>query len=494
MCHNGACFLGWWSTLKSLREQLIVYILIPVAVLTGVLIWMTYISVESLLERRLEKEIELVARSLRMPVEGALRDGNPEQLRDALGAVSEIGRVYGAAVYDAGGRRIAVAGDAKPGPDQQVQAAELVAVGEELGQYEEFAGEAVYSYFVPLSVSLGRIDALLQVVREESDIQARLDRTRWLGVVAMLGGLGLILAVLLFGHQVALMRPVRLLLKDMRRVEQGDRGWRARIRSPRELAQLAGGLNHMLDALDRAEAEVEQRRDAEVRLNERIRQQQGQAALGRFSAGVAHELGAPLTVIQTDARRLEQSVDDAEGRRRLRRIGEQLERTRQLVEQLMSLVREQPGKFDNFDLAGVVQQAVQGARPEAESRDIMLEYDAPGQVEIPGLAVRIEHAVLNLVRNALQAAEARVRVRVALDDDRNARVTVEDDGPGLAPDRREPAFEPFSSDRRSGQGAGLGLTIVRTVAEIHGGEVRVDPSRELGGCRFEMVLPAREVS
>lgn len=479
--------------MKSLRWQLIAYVLLPVAMLTALLIWMTFVSVESLLEGRLEKEIELVARSLRMPVEGALREGDPERLRDALGAVSEIGRVYGAAVYDAEGRRIAVAGDATPGPEEQVQAAELVAVGQEIGQYEEFAGEAVYSYFVPLSVSFGRIDALLQVVREESDIRRRMERTRWLGVAAMLGGLGLILAVLLIGHQVALMRPVRLLLEDMRRVERGDRHWRARVRSPQELARLAGGLNHMLDALDRAEAEVRERRDAEIKLNERIRQQEGQAALGRFSAGVAHELGAPLTVIQADVRRLQQSVSDEDGHRRLKRIGEQLQRTRQLVEQLMSLVREPSGRFERFDLAGAVGRAIQGARPEAESRGIELHYEAPDAIEIPGLAVRIEHAVLNLVRNALQAAESSVGVRVQRYEDK-VLIAVEDDGPGLDPEHRQAAFEPFNSDRESGHGTGLGLTIVRTVTEIHGGEIRVSRSKALGGCRFEMLLPARELA
>ncbi|MEX0915453.1 MAG: HAMP domain-containing sensor histidine kinase, partial [Wenzhouxiangellaceae bacterium] len=241
---------------------------------------------------------------------------------------------------------------------------------------------------------------------------------------------------------------------------------------------------------DQAESEVMQRRDAEVELSERIRQQESQAALGRFSAGVAHELGAPLTVIQTDVRRLEQSVADDESRRRLLRIGEQLQRTRQLVEQLMSLVRDQPGKFEVFDLAAVGDRAVHGARPEAESRAIELHYDQHGPVNMPGLAVRIEHAVLNLVRNALQAAESSVRVRAELRDDK-AVVTVEDDGPGLDPERREAAFEPFSSDRKSGQGTGLGLTIVRTVTEIHGGEIRVERSAELGGCRFEMILPKR---
>jgi len=479
------------TLMKSLRKQLIAYVLLPVAALSALMFWMTYVSVESLLEGRLEKEIELVARSLRMPVEGALREGDPERLRDALGAVSEIGRVYGAAIYDAEGRRIAVAGDAMPGRAEQIQAAELVAVGEELGQYEEFAGRAVYSYFVPLSVSFGRIDALLQVVREESDIRHRMERTRWLGVAAMLVGLGLILVVLLVGHQVALMRPVRLLLDDMRRVEQGDRSRRAQVRSPLELARLASGLNHMLDALDRAEAEVAHRREAELDLNERMRRQESQAALGRFSAGVAHELGAPLTVIQTDARRLEQSVVNEDGQRRLQRIGEQLSRTRQLVEQLMSLVREEPGEFDTLDLSAVVARAVDGARPEAENRGIGLGYESAHSVRVQGLGVRIEHAVLNLVRNALQSAQTQVRVSVDRQGDA-ARVVVEDDGPGLHPDRRKTAFEPFRSDRGSGRGTGLGLTIVRTVTEVHGGEIRVDRSEDLGGCRFEMRLPARE--
>nr|WP_240956107.1 ATP-binding protein [Wenzhouxiangella sp. XN79A] len=474
-----------------MRSQLIVYVLVPVAVLSLAMFWLTSRSVESLLEARMEKEIELVARSLRMPLEGALRSADIGQLRDALGAVSEIGRVYGAAVYDSDGRRIAVAGEAIPGPAEQAQAAELVAVGEQLGQYEDFAGEAVYSYFVPLSTVYGRIDGLLQVVREESDIRDRLDRTRWMGMLGMLFGLGLILVVLLIGHQWALMRPIRRLLDDMRQVEQGDRSWRAGAGTTREFGRLARGLNHMLDALCHAEDEVRRRRDVEAALNQRILQQESQAALGRFSAGVAHELGAPLTVIETDARRLQGHVGDDEGRRRLLRIGEQLQRTRQLVEQLISLVRDQPGRFERLDLIDSVDRAVAGARPEAQTRGIELEQEGNRPVAVEGVSVRIEHAVLNLVRNAIQAARSRVRVEVGVVQ-RCARISVEDDGPGLDPDLRDAAFESFTTGRPSGEGVGLGLTIVRTVTEIHGGTTRLGRSEALGGCRAEIHLPLAE--
>jgi len=474
--------------MKSLRRLLVVYVLLPVAALLAVLVGMTFASVENLLEGRLKKEIELVARSLRMPIEGALRDGDRDRLQEALGAVSEIGRVYGAAVYDAEGRRIAVTGEAMPGPAEQVRAAELVAVGEELGQYDDFAGRSVYSYFVPLSMSLGRIDALLQVVREESDIRTRLNDLRRDGIFVAVAGLVLVFGVLVLGHRQALIRPVRQLLADMRNVERGNRSWRARVQSPEELARVARGLNHMLDALDRAEQEVSARQAEEARLRERMRRQESQAALGRFSAGVAHELGAPLTVIQTDAQRLHQTASDSDSRRRLRRIGDQLSRTRQLVEQLMSLVREPEAEPERCDLAEIVSRAVIGAKPQAESRGLLLHCAVLERTPVTGLPVRVEHAVLNLVRNALQAARQRVEVHLQSDQG-VARVVVEDDGPGLDPARARRVFEPFHSDRPPGRGTGLGLTIVRTVAELHGGRVEVERSRRLGGSCFVLRLP-----
>ncbi|MCA1779587.1 MAG: HAMP domain-containing protein [Xanthomonadaceae bacterium] len=477
--------------LKSLRIQLIVYVLLPVAVLTTALVWTTFANVESLVENRLQKEIELVARSLRMPVEGALREADPERLRDALGAVAEIGRVYGAAVYNAEGRRVAVAGEGRPGAAEQLQAAELVALGEEHGEYANFAGQAVYSYFVPLSPTLGRIDGLLQVVREESEIKLRLERIRRIGSLFLLGVLILILGVMLVGHRMALMRPVQRLLADMRRVERGDRDWRAEIGAPLELAQLAGGLNNMLDALERAVAEVARHRIDQQRLNQRIQQQEAEAALGRFSAGVAHELGAPLTVIQADVRRLQQSIADKEGRRRLKRIREQLERTRQLIEQLMGLVREKSAEARRFDLGAVLARAARGATPEAESRGIALEYTESRSLASTGFAIRVEHAVLNLLRNAIQAAESRVQMSLSTGQDM-AVIVVEDDGPGVAVERRKEIFAPFESRRESGQGTGLGLTIVRTVAELHGGSVTVSAGRNLTGGRFEMRLPLAE--
>ena len=126
--------------MHSLRSHLILQIFLPLTLLATLVVWMTFNLVEGLLEHRLEKEIELVARAIRVPVQQALLDGDLARVNQSLDAVFEIGRVYGAYVYDAGGRRVATAGEARPGWQEQAQAAEVVAIGEEFGQYAELAG------------------------------------------------------------------------------------------------------------------------------------------------------------------------------------------------------------------------------------------------------------------------------------------------------------------------------------------------------------------
>lgn len=477
----------------SLRNHLILQVFLPLALLASILIWTAFTVVEGLIEARLEKEIEMVARSLRAPVESALHDADFARVSEALGVVAEISQVYGAYVYNASGQRIDMAGEIVPGFREQFQAAEFAAIGEEQGLYEDLAGEPVYSYFVPLTGQIGQISGLLQVVREESEIKLRLGEARRIGGFVLAGALVIMLGILLLGHRRAVTRPIEQLLRDMSRVEKGDQSWRTKVQGPKEVARLATGLNRMLDARQAAESEVARRRKAELEMSERLRIQEKDAALGRFSAGVVHELGAPLTVIDGDARRLETAGgQDHETRRRLGRIRTQIDRTRQLIRQLMNFVREERREPEDVSIRALVERTLSGARPEADSRGIEIVCaNAPAGLTVRGFEVRLEHALLNLLRNALQAARRRVRVHASEDDGR-AVITIEDDGPGIAPADRERIFEPFLSRREDGSGTGLGLAIVSNVVKEHGGRVRVDASDALGGSRFVLELERRE--
>lgn len=478
------------TLLRSLRLQLVLLLVLPLALFGTLVVWATYEAVETLAERRLEKEIELVARALRVPVEQALQAGDLDNVEQTLDAVFEIGRVYGAYVYDAGGRRIAVAGEARPGPREQIEAAELVQIGEEMGRYAELAGEDVFSYFVPLNDRVGRIAGLLQVVRLESEIARRLDEIRTQSWLAWVGVMIVMLVIVLIGHRLAVGRHVDRLVEDMARIEAGEREHRAHPGGPTELSAVAAALNRMLDGLDRMARELAEQRRERRRMERRMLAQEGLARLGQFSSGVAHELGAPLTVIDGDTRRLQREASlSPDAHRRLDRIRRQVHRTRELINQLMEFARSDHSEPETVDLGRLLQRVLAGLRPECESRGIALE--GPGEEGgwmVVGWSARLEHALLNLARNAAQAADRRIRVGVR-ESDRAVTVSFEDDGPGIPVEQREQIFEPFHTAGKGRQGTGLGLAIVLGVAEEHGARIEVMHSEALGGSRFDLEIP-----
>ncbi len=479
--------------MNSLRVQLIAQIFMPLAILATLVLWLTFQTAENLLEHRLEKEIELVARALREPVQQALRDGDRARIEQALAAVFDIDRIYGATVFDAEGRRLTVAGEIRPGWQEQIEAVEVAALGEELGRYAELAGEPVYSYFVPLTSTAGQIAGLLQVVRQESEIAQRLGVVRQRGWWLWGGVLILMFVILLLGHRLAIVRPIEHLLVSMGKIERGEQGHRARVEGPRELAALGRGLNNMLDAIEQMQGELDQQRRERLLMSERMRQQESLAALGRFSSGVAHELGAPLSVIDGDARRLLQydQLDD-DGQRRLKRMRQQVDRTRQLIRQLMEFVRSDQREKQAVSVNRLFQRVLASATPQAEARGIRCQIqEVNSDLTVSGFDVRLEHALINLVRNAIQAASSTVMLQVEHGEG-ELRLIVEDDGPGVPDDKRDSIFEPFQSSREDGEGTGLGLAIVRTVADEHGAEIEVGRSETLQGGRFALVFGAQK--
>lgn len=473
----------------TLRTRLLLQIFLPLFLLVTVMMWLALGELENVLSHRLEKEIELVARAMQMPVQQAVRSGDGRRVAEALDAVFEIDRVYGAYVYDAEGRRMAVAGEALPGPREQLEAVEVVAGGQPLGRYAELAGEDVFSYFVPLLAPSGQIDGLLQVVRRESDMRAWLSRVRWWGWLGWIAAVSLLVLILILGHRRSVLRPVEQLLSSMHKVESGQRDHRAAVQAPRELGMLASGLNRMLDGLDRMQQQIDRQQHEALALQERLRAQENLAALGRFSAGVAHELGAPLSVIDADARGLERQTDlPPESGRRIARMREQVKRTRLLLSQLMEFVRSDQQPTAAVPVGALLKQALAAARPQLEACSIQAEltHSEPA-LTIKGHRVRLEHALLNLLRNAISAASSQVLLSAEAKSG-HISIAVEDDGPGVPAADAERIFEPFFTGKREAGGTGLGLAIVRSVANEHAAEIRVGRSPVLGGGRFELIF------
>lgn len=470
-----------------LRTALLLFVLAPFLLIMAATAWYTLSQLEQQASARMQEDIELVARAIRLPLSHALERDQAGGVRQALAAAFRIDRVYGVHVYDERGVRVASSGSSKASMDSH-RAAGLVSTGDRQGEFEEVGGEEVFSYFLPLTDRGGRINGLLQVTRRGSDFTGYIGDLRVQVLVVVLVAAALLALVLVYGHYTAVGRYLRSLRLGIARITDGDLARRLPLDGPAELQVVARSVNTMLDGIVRSQDEIARRRAKEAALEVRLHQSQKLAAIGQLAAGVAHELGSPLSVVSGTAQRLLR-LHDLPGSMAggLQQVRSQVARMERTVRQLLDFVRCNPADFREEPADRLVRSAASQVEAVGDARAAELRVEVP--TPAPLLRVdrtRMEQALVNLLRNALQACRAKVVVRCFAQDGR-AGYVVEDDGPGIPESDGERVFEPFFTTKPAGAGTGLGLAIVQAVVSEHGGSIDVERS-ELGGARFVLTL------
>jgi two-component system sensor histidine kinase QseC len=210
----------------------------------------------------------------------------------------------------------------------------------------------------------------------------------------------------------------------------------------------------------------------------------------RFTADAAHELRTPLAALKTQAQVALGATGDAERRRALENVLAGCERASRLVEQLLTLARLEPGELRErarrFDLREVARRTLAEVAPAtlAKSVDLELAEGAPESVE--GYPELVSILIRNLVDNAVRYGPVGGAVRVEIAD---GALSVTDQGPGIAPEERARVGERFYRVLgNEASGSGLGLSIVRRVAEIHGAAVRLEDGPEGKGLRVTVAF------
>jgi heavy metal sensor kinase len=352
---------------------------------------------------------------------------------------------------------------------------------------------------LPVLESIGREDAAFfdaEVRTSEEEVPARLyalrledDSTLVVGqdvedqrealarltTIVAVGGPVLLVAITLLGWIIAgaALRPVERLRTEAAAISTTEPDRRLPVpRTGDELQRLAETLNSMLD-----------------RLHEALDRER------RFVDEASHELRTPLGVLSAEvdlARKESRSRDELV--EALGSIAGETERLRRLTEDLLVLARSDRGRLPvhraEVDVSEVVGRVVSGAVERADRAGVRLHGEG-GDVRARVDADRLRQALDNLVDNAIRHAGRGGDVGVRADrEDGRLRVIVRDSGPGFAPDVLERAFEPFtrSASEHDDDGAGLGLAIVRAVAEAHGGSAT---ARNLdgGGAVVSLDLP-----
>ena len=230
-----------------------------------------------------------------------------------------------------------------------------------------------------------------------------------------------------------------------------------------------------------------------------LRREQG--AKDRFLATLSHELRTPLAAIQGALEVLQHPAAEAEARAMLEVVERQVQALTTMTDDLLDITRAQVGKLQlldrsDLDFASLALAAVETARTAANLERRAVTSELQDRTPwVRGDAVRLSQAIGNLVSNAVKftAADGNVHVRVH-GDASSVTLQVRDDGQGFDASRAEELFEPFTQQdaslARTTTGLGLGLPIVRGIAELHGGRAFAHSDGPGRGATFTLELPA----
>jgi two-component system sensor histidine kinase HydH len=213
-----------------------------------------------------------------------------------------------------------------------------------------------------------------------------------------------------------------------------------------------------------------------------------------LAAGVAHEVRNPLNSVQINLSILEQELSELvpDGQAHvfavLAKIAGEIKRLDDFVSEFLRYARSPTLNVERLPVRLLLADLAAFITPECSKKGVALRLDLGGPETARVDGFQLKQAILNLLLNALQATSpgGHVVLRVS-GDKRRLEVSVSDDGEGMSPETREKAFTPFFTTRE--EGTGLGLPLVRRIAEQHGGSVEVS-SAPGEGTTVTMVFPA----
>jgi signal transduction histidine kinase len=270
---------------------------------------------------------------------------------------------------------------------------------------------------------------------------------------------------------------------NVHRTELGRLAWEAFHRDEEELKRVRTALGKILD-LELA-VMLHTYRDDLLAQQARVERL---STFGQLVGSIGHDLRNPLGVIETSLYILRGRVPEADDRARkhLDRIGEQLGVANGIITNLLDMIRNRPLARERVELRAVVKGAAEAVKRPRDVAVALEGLDALPAVD--GDPVQLRQIFVNLIENAVHAASpaGSVTVRGRLVE-REIALDVEDTGPGVDPATRRRLFEPLITTKD--KGIGLGLALVKRIAERHGGGVEYS-DRSGGGARFTVRLPA----
>jgi two-component system NtrC family sensor kinase len=396
--------------------------------------------------------------------------------------------------------------DAKAGDprhlDLPADQIEQLTKGERVVVFRKETDTTTERYTYLPETSPGKRPAVLEFVESIHEQRAFVVASRW---QILLATAAIILACTVAVYALGLRyvgRPVQRLRDRLRAIAAGDLETSLRLAQNDEIGDLALEIDGMCRDLSDARRKLAAETEARMHALERLRHTDRLTTIGQLAAGVAHELGTPLSVITGRAEMI--ASGEATGERAdasARVIVDQAQHMTQMIRELLDFSRQRGPRFGLASVRAVCARTVDTLALIARRERITIAADlGDDPLLVSADEHQIEQALVNLIVNAMQAMPSGGTVHVA-SRGRRARppgdggpdgpfacVTVVDHGTGIAADDVPRLFEPFFTTKAPGEGTGLGLAVAHGIVRDHGGWIEVES--ELGrGSRFTFYLP-----
>lgn len=280
-----------------------------------------------------------------------------------------------------------------------------------------------------------------------------------------------------------LLQPLSLLKVTTQRVARGDfRPIPPRANRIEEIAGLINAFNRMAQELEANQEDLLQARKI--------------AALGTFTAGIAHELNNPINNISLTAETMEElyadKMDD-DAKEMVSDIQTQSERASEIVKNLLDFSRTERPVFTTLTVQNVISSTVNLLKNQFMLTGVTLNKDIPEQLPpIKGNLQNLQQVFMNLMLNAIHAMDNGGRIDIVVrEEGAMVRIEIQDTGVGMDQEMLEHIYEPFYTTKEVGKGTGLGLAVTYSIVKRHNGrvEVRSQPGK---GTVFSVFLPKME--
>ncbi len=443
------------------------------------------------------------ARTLQIAIEERHSTNADQELKPLLERlVRENPAIANIILYDARGEVLTAAPVGLDEAQRDTQAAQqAMATRTEKQINRRIANQDVISLILPETASdspFGAIEISLAVAFVNTELVSERKGLVLLGLITCLT----IFVVVWLVTRRSLGRHIRELVTSAEAVGKGDLSYRvAAPPSSGDFKALADAFNQMATSLSEQRQIAAQQAEARLDLERRLRNSERLAAVGHLAAGVAHELGAPLQVIDGRAKQLLElpapTTDKLQ--RNLKIIRTQGERITRIVRQLLTLARPVHPRLRSVDLRRQVELALEALETQAMQSRVTYDHAHGSAHWVNADPDLLQQVLTNLFVNALQAMPDGGTLRVnypdaPLNKDGRAFVgmRVTDTGCGITSENLPQIFDPFFTTKEVGSGTGLGLSISSRIVEEHEGWINADNWQGNNGERgavFTLYLP-----